>query len=216
MDDYEQAGGGIITDALTDEAYDRRNIRLAPGAVTELERREMTGHRGFVVWLTGLSGAGKSTLATAVERRLLFEGIPAFTLDGDLLRTGLCADLGFTDADRTENQRRCAQAAALLKKAGQVVLVSTISPLQKHRDFARSCIGEDFMEVYIKADLETCRRRDPKQLYQKQADGGISNFTGVDSAYEVPAAPDLVLDTAADSEAYCIEALLDAVRSKLA
>lgn len=215
VDEYELAGGGIIVEALEDEDYDVRNIRSSVGALSDTERQELTGHKGFVVWLTGLSGAGKSTIATAVERRLLAQKIPAFTLDGDTLRTGLCSDLGFSDDDRTENQRRAAQAAALLQKSGQVVLVSTISPLQKHRDFARACAGDAFMEVYVKADLETCRRRDPKKLYEKLETTGIENFTGVDSSYEVPKNPDLILDTMTDSEEYCTGALLDAVLKKL-
>ena len=214
VDGYEQAGGGILVEALPDEAYDQRNIRTAAGAVDAQERRALTGHKGLVVWLTGLSGAGKSTIATAVERRLLALHIPAFTLDGDVLRNGLCADLGFSDEDRTENQRRAAETAVLFQRAGLVALVSTISPQQAHRDFARSCAGEDFMEVYVKADLNTCRSRDPKGLYEKQAGGGITAFTGVDSGYEVPRSPDLVLDTMADSEAYCIDALLDAILQK--
>ncbi len=215
VDEYEQAGGGIIVEALGDEDYDIRNIRSASGAVSEAERRALTGHKGYVVWLTGLSGSGKSTIAAAVERRLLARHIPAFTLDGDILRTGLCSDLGFSDADRAENQRRAAQTAALLKKAGQVVLVSTISPLQAHRDFARTCVGEDFMEVYVKADLETCRRRDPKKLYEKLDSDGIENFTGVDSRYEVPACPDLTLDTMSENEEYCADTLADAILKKL-
>ena len=215
VDEYEQAGGGIIVEALPDEDYDVRNIRSASGAVSEAERCAITGHKGLVVWLTGLSGAGKSTIAAAAERRLLGRGIPAFTLDGDVLRRGLCADLGFSEEDRTENQRRAAETANLLRSAGQVVLVSTISPARAHRAFARQCIGEDFMEVYVKADLDTCRRRDPKGLYEKLEGDGIENFTGVDSAYEVPAQPDLTLDTMADSEEYCADALLDAILRKL-
>lgn len=211
VDEYEQCGGGIIVEALEDEDYDVRNIRQASGAVSEAERRVLSGRRGLVVWMSGLSGAGKSTIAAAVERRLLASHIPAFTLDGDALRRGLCSDLGFSDADRTENQRRAAETAALLKAAGQVVLVSTISPARAHRDFARQCAGEDFMEVYVKADLSTCRSRDPKGLYEKLEDEGIDNFTGVDSAYEVPEAPDLVLDTMAEGEEYCAEALYRAI-----
>ena len=214
VDEYQLAGGGIIVEALQDEDYDVRNIRSS-GSVTETEREKLTGRKGYVVWLTGLSGAGKSTLATAAERQLLSRGIAAFTLDGDAMRKGLCADLGFSDADRTENQRRAAQTAALLKQAGLVVLVSTISPLQAHRDFARQCIGGDFMEVYVKADIETCRSRDPKKLYEKLDTDGIADFTGVDSSYEVPARPDLVLDTVADSEEECADALVDAILKKL-
>ena len=165
--------------------------------------------------VSGLSGAGKSTIAHAAERRLLARHIPAFTLDGDVLRTGLCSDLGFSDEDRLENQRRAAHAASLLKQSGQVVLVSTISPLQAHRDAARACAGEDFLEVYIKADLETCRRRDPKKLYEKLESTGIDHFTGVDSRYEVPSNPDLVLDTMTDSEEYCADALCEAILKQL-
>lgn len=215
VDEYEQAGGGIIVEALSDEDYDIRNIRSSSGAVSEAEREALTGNKGLVVWMTGLSGAGKSTIASAAERQLLASHISAFTLDGDVLRTGLCSDLGFSDEDRTENQRRTAQVAALMKKAGHVVLVSTISPSQAHRDFARKCAGDRFLEVYVKADLETCRRRDPKKLYEKLDTTGITNFTGVDSSYEVPSNPDLVLDTMADSEEYCVEALLNAIGKKL-
>ena len=215
VDDYEQAGGGILMEALIDEDYDVRNIRIGSGMISDPERAELTGHKGFVIWMSGLSGAGKSTIASAVERRLLALHIPAFTLDGDILRSGLCVDLGFSDEERTENQRRAAQAAALLKKSGQVVLVSTISPLSAHRQFARNCIGEDFMEVYVKADLNTCRQRDPKKLYEKLEDTGIANFTGVDSNYEVPESPDLILDTMAHDKTYCTDALLDAILQKL-
>ena len=214
VDDYEQSGGGIIVEALEDEDYDRRNIRTGAGAVDEAERRALTGQKGLVVWFTGLSGAGKSTLAARAERQLLAAGVPAFLLDGDTLRTGLCRDLGFSDDDRTENQRRVAEAALLLKQAGHVVLVSTISPMQAHRDYARARIGEDFMEVYVKADLATCQKRDPKKLYQKLAADGIENFTGVDSGYEAPQHPDLVLDTMTESEEYCTGALLEAVAKK--
>lgn len=214
VDDYEQSGGGIIVEALEDQDYDRRNIRAGAGAVDEAERRTLTGQKGLVVWFTGLSGAGKSTLAAQAERQLLAAGIPAFLLDGDTLRTGLCRDLGFSDDDRTENQRRVAEVALLLKQAGHVVLVSTISPMQAHRDYARARIGEDFMEVYVKADLATCQKRDPKKLYQKLAADGIENFTGVDSDYEVPQHPDLVLDTMTESEEYCTGALLEAVAKK--
>lgn len=215
VDEYEQAGGGIIVEALGDTDYDVRNIRQASGAVSEAERRAITARRGLVVWMSGLSGAGKSTIAAHVERRLLAQNIPSFTLDGDTLRSGLCSDLGFSDADRTENQRRAAETAALMKQAGLVVLVSTISPAQAHRDFARACIGQDFMEVYVKADLATCRVRDPKGLYEKLEGEGIDNFTGVDSSYDVPTAPDLVLDTMAEGEEYCAEALLNVILRKL-
>jgi bifunctional enzyme CysN/CysC len=215
VDEYEQAGGGIIVEALTDEDYDLRNIRSAAGAAPAAARRALTGRRGLVVWMCGLSGAGKSTIAAAAERQLLSEGIPAFTLDGDVLRRGLCADLGFTDEDREENQRRAAEVAVLLKSAGNIVLVSTISPLSRHRAKAREIVGADFMEVYVKASLDTCRERDPKKLYEKQEKDGIAHFTGVDSAFEIPAEPDLTLDTEGCSAEECVEALLSAIHQQL-
>lgn len=211
VDGYEQAGGGIIVEALEDEDYDIRNIRSVTGAVTEQERSAYTGRHGLVVWMTGLSGAGKSTIASLLERALLAQGIPAMNIDGDTLRRGLCSDLGFSDADRTENQRRCAEAASLLKQAGCVAIVSTISPLRAHRETARRCIGDDFIEVYVKASVEECRARDPKGLYAKAENGGIADFTGLDSAYEEPLGADVVLDTSSESAEYCADTLLRAV-----
>lgn len=216
VDEWEQAGGGIITEALESTDYDVRNIRSSGGSMTILERRRITGKRGIVVWLTGLSGSGKSTIAQGAERRLLSQGVPTYLLDGDTLRRGLCSDLGFSDADRKENQRRVAEVAALLRNAGVVAIVSTISPRRAHRDFARETIGRgDFLEVYVKASIETCRRRDPKLLYEKQSRGDITDFTGIDSAYEPPEKPDLILDTEDFDEEYCAEALTDAIEKAL-
>jgi bifunctional enzyme CysN/CysC len=216
VDGYEQAGGGIITEALESTDYDVRNIRSSAGSMTALERRSITGRRGMAVWLTGLSGSGKTTVAQGAERRLLARGIQACVLDGDALRRGLCSDLGFSDADRTENQRRVAEVAAILKNAGVVAIVSTISPLAAHREAARRIIGgDDFLEVYVRASIDVCRARDPKLLYDKQARGGIPRFTGIDSAYEPPEKPDLVIDTEAFGEDCCAEALTGAIEKAL-
>ena len=151
---------------------------------------------GSTAWLTGLSGSGKSSLAVLAEQQLLAAGRPAFVLDGDNLRLGLNADLGFSMADRAENLRRIAHVACLLAEAGLVVLVPTISPLAEHREQARAIhdnVGVTFREVYLDTPVEVCEERDPKGLYAKARAGEISDFTGVDSPYEVPTHPDLRL-----------------------
>ena len=215
VDDYEIAGGGIITEALKDLDYDHKNIRWSGDAMTEAERSKLLGNSGLVVWMTGLSGAGKTTTAQEAERRLVAKGIPAYVLDGDKLRHGLNNDLGFSDEDRKENIRRTTEVAKLFKDAGMVTFVTLISPFEEARQKARNSIGDDFMEVYVKADLETCQKRDPKKLYEKARKGEIRSFTGIDSKYEVPENPDLVLDTQLWNEEECAEALLGAVLAKI-
>lgn len=157
--------------------------------------------RGHVIWLYGLSGSGKSTLAIALERRLHAEGFTTHLLDGDNVRTGLNRDLGFSDADRSENIRRIAEVAKLFTQAGTVVLASFITPQRAHRELARSIVGSaDLSEVYIKASFEACAARDPKGLYAKAKAGGVKQFTGKDSGFEEPAADAagvLVIDTEA-------------------
>jgi bifunctional enzyme CysN/CysC len=151
---------------------------------------------GTTVWFTGLSGSGKSSIAVLTEQKLIACGRPAFVLDGDNLRLGLNADLGFSMADRAENLRRIAYVASLLAEAGLVVLVPTISPLAEHRDLARAIhtnAGIEFREVYIDTPLAVCEQRDPKGLYAKARAGEIANFTGINSLYEVPENPDLRL-----------------------
>lgn len=180
------------------------------------EKEAQLGQRGLVCWLFGLSGSGKSTLANAAERILHQQGRHTVILDGDNLRTGLNADLGFTDEDRRENVRRTAEVARLFASQGLITLVSVITPRQEFRDQARDLCGDDFFEVYVKADFQTCAQRDPKGLYQKAAHGQIENFTGQQSAFEEPVHPDLVLDT----ESHTIEdnavALVEALRSRFA
>ncbi len=215
VDDYEIAGGGIITEALKDLEYDHKNIRWSGDAMTEAERVKLLGNSGLVVWMTGLSGSGKTTTAQEVERRLVAQGIPAYVLDGDKLRRGLNKDLGFSDEDRKENIRRTTEVAKLFKDAGMVTFVTLISPFEEARAQARAAIGDNFMEVYVKADLKTCQARDPKKLYEKAKKGEIRFFTGIDSPYETPKNPDLVLDTQLWSEEECAEALLGAVMAKI-
>lgn len=174
------------------------------------------GHRGGVVWLTGLSGAGKSTLSMGTQRRLFDDGWRVTVLDGDNLRKGLNKDLGFAQADRLENVRRVAEVAKLMAETGTVVLVSLISPTAEMRDLARSIVGDGFNEVWVKADVATCAARDPKGLYAAARDGKIQQFTGVSAPFEAPAQPDLVLDTGEMDIPTSTELLIAHIRRKLA
>jgi len=172
--------------------------------------------RGRTVWLTGLSGAGKSSVAMLVERKLLENNIPAYVLDGDNLRQGLNADLGFSMADRSENLRRLAHVATLLADAGHVVLVPVISPLTEHCEMARKVhvdAGFDFIEVFCDTSLAECEKRDPKGLYAKARAGEITHFTGIDSPYQRPSNPDLRLtsDRSLDEQA---QSVIDVIKSR--
>jgi adenylyl-sulfate kinase len=167
-----------------------------PGHVGRGERTAVTGGTGAVVWLTGLSGSGKSTVAAEVERLLLAGGRAAYLLDGDNLRHGLTADLGFSAADRDENVRRVGEVATLFADAGVVAVVPLISPYRAARDAVRRRVegaGLAFLEVHVATPLEVCESRDPKGLYARARSGEISGMTGVDDPYEPPAAPELVL-----------------------
>jgi adenylylsulfate kinase len=159
-------------------------------------RSDILKQEGIVVWLTGLSGSGKSTLASELETRLLGLKKFVYVLDGDVVRNGLNSDLGFSDDDRNENIRRVAELSAILKDASVITIVAFISPFIKMREFAKNRVGkENFIEVYVKASLETCIRRDPKGLYKKAISNQIPDFTGITSVYEEPVNPDLIIDT---------------------
>jgi adenylylsulfate kinase len=178
-------------------ASEPRDIVRQHSRVAAEERSSLLGQRGCVVWLTGLSGSGKSTVAYAFERALVDAGRLAFVLDGDNLRHGLCADLGFSAEDRSENVRRAACAAGLLADAGVVVVGALISPYRSDRAQARDQAGaERFLEVFVDAPLEVCEGRDPKGLYKKARSGAIPRFTGISDPYEAPESPDLRLPTA--------------------
>ncbi len=215
VDDYEIAGGGIITEAMEEYDYNTRNIRWSENAVSANERFRCLGQKGIVVWMTGLSGSGKTTIAQEVERRLVASDYKAYVLDGDKLRHGLNKDLGFSDADRVENMRRLAETSNLFRDAGIITIVTLISPFAQNRREARETIGNDFMEVYIKASIETCKKRDPNKLYQKALNGQIKYFTGIDSPYEIPENPDLVLDTEKWNEEECTEILYNFILKQL-
>lgn len=173
------------------------NITRSEGRVTRADRERLLGQRGCVVWLTGLSGSGKSTLAHHLERRLHEEGHLVYVLDGDNLRHGLCADLGFSADDRTENVRRAGEVAALLADTGALVLCSFISPYRSDRAKVRTTAGAGcFLEIHVDASVAVCESRDPKGLYKKARQGLIPEFTGIDAPYEAPLQPELHVDTA--------------------
>jgi len=160
-------------------------------------RSAQKNQKACVLWFTGLSGSGKSTTANAVEQRLYAMGRHGYILDGDNLRHGLNKDLGFTQVDRVENVRRVAEVARLFVDAGLIVLVAVISPFRNEREMARRMMEEgELIEIFVDAPLEVCERRDPKGLYRKARTGEIKNFTGIDSPYEPPENPDIVLKTA--------------------
>ncbi|MBI3141334.1 MAG: adenylyl-sulfate kinase [Bacteroidetes bacterium] len=161
------------------------------------EKERLLKQRGKVIWLIGLSGSGKSTLAKALERRLYTAGFASQLLDGDNLRHGLNADLGFTDQDRAENLRRTAQVARLFKESGIVTICSFITPTENTRQTVRDIIGaEDYLEVYVDCPLDMCEQRDVKGLYKKARAGEIKDFTGISAPFEPPLSPDISIQTA--------------------
>lgn len=165
-------------------------------SVSKKDRQLLNGHGSAIVWFTGLSGSGKSTLANALARALHQRQIRTFVLDGDNIRHGLNRDLGFSPEDRQENIRRIGEVAKLFVEAGLITLTAFISPYRADRERVRSLVEEgEFIEVYVKCDLETCEKRDPKGLYKKARAGEIADFTGISSPYEEPLQPEITIDT---------------------
>ena len=220
LDDEGVSGLGLIK---MDGYGDQRNVvtvratnvtRVAHQVSTDA-RHQRHEHRGAVLWFTGLSGSGKSTLAIEVERALFESGYEAYVLDGDNIRHGLNADLGFSPEDRSENIRRVGEVAALFSRAGFVAISAFISPYRSDRARARAATGIDFHEIYIKAPIEVCERRDPKGLYARARSGELKQFTGVSAPYEIPESPDLIVDTAANDVASCVAQVVGYVDSNL-
>ena len=185
-------------------------------AISKEDRERQNGHKGHVLWFTGLSGSGKSTVASAVERELHQKGIRTFVLDGDNVRTGLNSDLDFSAASREENIRRIAHVSALMKDAGLVVLSAFVSPYQKDRDFVRECVQGDFSEIFISTPLEVCEQRDVKGLYAKARAGEISNFTGISAPFEEPTNPELDVPTHEMSIKEATVMVVDYINTKIA
>ncbi len=211
-DGYDIAGGGAINmDGYADQrasAPKSKNIYMVDHLISDERRAVNKGHKGGIFWFTGLSGAGKSTLAMAVEKALFEKGYHSYVLDGDNVRHGLNSDLGFSPEDRAENIRRVGEVAALMADAGLIVLTAFISPYRTDRDKARAAAPELFNEIHVAADLETCETRDPKGLYKKARAGDIKEFTGIDSPYEAPDNPELVVNSHKNDIETCVEQIL--------
>ncbi|WED22054.1 adenylyl-sulfate kinase [Vibrio sp. JC009] len=179
-------------------------------SVSHQERVALNGHKPAVLWFTGLSGSGKSTVANAVDKMLHDLGCKTYVLDGDNVRHGLNGDLGFSDADRVENIRRIGEVSKLFVDAGLLVSTAFISPFIADRKMVRSIMGEgEFIEVFIDTPLEVCEQRDPKGLYKKARAGEIKNFTGIDSAYELPEQPEIQVKTAEKSVEECAQEVVN-------
>ncbi|BAC08893.1 adenylyl-sulfate kinase [Thermosynechococcus vestitus] len=172
------------------------NILWHQSTVTRARREQLNGHKSYVLWFTGLSGAGKSRLAHTVEERLHRLGCRTFVLDGDNVRHGLCSDLDFSEVGRKENIRRIGEVAKLMMEVGLIVMTAFISPFRADREAVRNRMPYgDFLEIYCQVSLEACEARDVKGLYKKARAGQIKNYTGIDSAYEAPLKPELVVNT---------------------
>jgi bifunctional enzyme CysN/CysC len=221
VEDYDIVGGGLISmdgyaDQRAGQTIRATNIFRVEHRVPEEDRWRHNGHRGGVLWMTGLSGAGKSTLAFSLEQYLFRKGYQVYVLDGDNIRHGLCSDLGFSPEDRVENIRRVGHAAALFARAGVLVITAFISPYRADRDRVRALAPEFFHEVHIDADIRTCEERDPKGLYAKARRGEIEDFTGVSAPYEPPVMAELRLDTAKHSVEESVAILSDYIAKNFA
>jgi bifunctional enzyme CysN/CysC len=201
-------GVGMINFALRRA----QNIHLQSLSITKELREKINGHKGQVLWLTGLSGSGKSTIANALEKQLYAEGKKTYVLDGDNIRHGLNKDLGFADKDRVENIRRVAEVAKLMCDAGLIVITAFISPFRTEREMARSLFqSEEFKEIFISTPLKIAEQRDPKGLYKKARSGEIPNFTGINSPYEKPIKPELTIDTSKTSITQSVKKILEII-----
>lgn len=191
------------------------NVVWHSATVTRARREAQNGHRGAIIWFTGLSGSGKSTLAHAVEESLHQRGCRTFVLDGDNVRHGLCGDLGFSAEDRVENIRRIGEMAKLFMEAGVIVLTAFISPYRADRERVRGLVEHgDFIEIYCDTAIEICEARDVKGLYKKARAGQIGEFTGISSPYEVPAKPELTVNTGTEEIDVCVHQVIDEMANR--
>jgi len=191
-----------------EEVVKATNITWHQGDIKREDRERANGHQGAVIWFTGLSASGKSTLAHALENALFEKGCKTYVLDGDNIRHGLNKDLGFSPQDREENIRRIGEVAKLFADAGLIVLTAFISPYRSDREKARKLNPKNFIEVYVKCDIDICEQRDPKGLYKKAKAGEIPEFTGISAPYEEPENPEIVIDTGQCSVEQAVNFLL--------
>jgi bifunctional enzyme CysN/CysC len=220
IENYCTVGGGIIdlkdfADQRTKKQPKGKNLYPVESTITEKSRAILNGHKGGVLWFSGLSGSGKTTIAYALQNKLFARGYQVYVLDGDNIRTGLNSDLGFSPEDRSENIRRVGEVAALFAKAGMIVIASFISPYKMDRDKARVAAGKDFNSIYIKVDIETCKKRDPKGLYKKAISGKIKEFTGISAPFEQPEDADLIIDTNKFSVEESVEQIINYIDKNL-
>ena len=191
------------------------NIKWHNLTIDRNELEKMRGHKGMVLWFTGLSGSGKSTLANALNEVLHRDGLSTYILDGDNIRHGLCKDLGFSDKDREENIRRIGEVANLFMNAGIITITAFVSPFIRDRNKVREIIGsKDFIEVYCAADIDVCEKRDTKGLYKKARLGDIKNFTGISSPYEAPENPEIIVDTGALDLKGSVEKIINYLKNR--
>ena len=192
------------------------NIIYHQATVTQQRRNKLNNHKSVVLWFTGLSGSGKSTLAHALEEKLFNMGCRTFVLDGDNVRHGLNSNLGFSETDRSENIRRISEVSKLMLEAGLIVMTAFISPFKEDRNEARALIAKDnFIEIYCKASMETCEKRDVKGLYKKARAGEIKNYTGIDSPYEAPVNPELIIDTDQETLDYSVSKIMNYLEASI-
>lgn len=221
IEEYDIVGGGIVSlQGASDLRSAAREVKSSN--ITDVDLRISThqralanGHAGGILWFTGLSGSGKSTLALELQQRLFNKGYQVYVLDGDNIRQGLNADLGFAPEDRSENIRRVGEVAALFARAGVIVITAFISPYREDRNRARAAAPEYFHNIYIKADVATCEQRDVKGLYKKARAGEISDFTGISAPYEEPENPELTVDTRQNSVEEAVVQLMEYVEGQL-
>jgi bifunctional enzyme CysN/CysC len=209
-------GSGMIVRPVTDTLADKsRDVVWHEHKITKSQRAGQKAQRPAVLWFTGLSGAGKSSVANALEQALFQRGHHSYLLDGDNVRHGLNRDLGFTDEDRVENIRRIGEVARLMADSGLVVLTAFISPFRSDRAMVRELMEPgEFVEIHVQASLETCEQRDPKGLYAKARAGAIRHFTGIDSPYEPPEQPEIVVDTEQLSIEEGVDLILDYLKRR--
>ena len=192
------------------------NITYHQATVTKHRRNKLNNHKSVLLWFTGLSGSGKSTLAHALEEKLFNMDFRTFVLDGDNVRHGLNSNLDFSETDRSENIRRISEVSKLMLEAGLIVMTAFISPFRKDRTEARALITNDnFIEIYCKASLEICEKRDVKGLYKRARAGEIKNYTGIDSPYEAPVNPELIIDTGQETLDYSVSKILSYLKENI-
>lgn len=192
-----------------------KHIFPQQGLVSSEDRQNKAAHKSVILWFTGLSGAGKSTLAHAVEKAIFDQGYRSYVLDGDNVRYGLCADLGFSAIDRQENIRRIGEMSKLFIDAGIITLAAFISPFQSDRDRVRNLVSSSqFIEIYCQTSLDICEQRDIKGLYAKARRGEIKDFTGISSPYEPPLSPELVVNTGEKSLEMCVATVIDYLKER--